>query len=300
MLLKFIKSQKGKKMLVYNGFLYSKHEEYENKIVWRCSDYKKFACKSRSHTTSEEESGGPSKTVTDITIPSSYSENNIQSPNTSIFETILQTNGNLTKRSRPSRKVTEKTISSLYSANSIQSPIISTVETLSQRNGNLKKRGRPSKKVTEKTITSSYSVNNLQTPTSSTFETLSQINGNLSRSGNINGVADQDLIFGPGQAKENNFGQFTRTCNSCSVNIRTALSMTCDDCNLTWHARCLRLSKDDVDFLKELDTIWRCQKCSIIQRASLLENYINSLGINNHLSNQFKKSYYKYQRSIRK
>ncbi|CAI6348182.1 unnamed protein product [Macrosiphum euphorbiae] len=55
--LKFIKSQKGKNMSVYNGFLYSKHEVYENKIVWRCSDFKKFACKSRCHTTSEDETG---------------------------------------------------------------------------------------------------------------------------------------------------------------------------------------------------------------------------------------------------
>ncbi|CAI6371004.1 unnamed protein product [Macrosiphum euphorbiae] len=44
-------------MLVYNGFLYCKHEVYENKIVGRCSDYKKIACKSRCHTTSEDESG---------------------------------------------------------------------------------------------------------------------------------------------------------------------------------------------------------------------------------------------------
>lgn len=55
--LKCIKCQKGKNILVYNDYLYSKHEVYENKIVWRCSDNKKFACKRRCHTISEDESG---------------------------------------------------------------------------------------------------------------------------------------------------------------------------------------------------------------------------------------------------
>jgi hypothetical protein len=46
---------------------------------------------------------------------------------------------------------------------------------------------------------------------------------------------------------------------------------------LTWHAKCQKLSKDDVDYLKEADTIWRCQKCSNVKRASLrLENNVNS------------------------
>lgn len=70
------------------------------------------------------------------------------------------------------------------------------------------------------------------------------------------------------------------SCNSCSVNITTALSIICNDCNLTWHAKCQILSKDDVDYLKEADTIWRCQKCSKMKRASLrLENNVSSENI---------------------
>lgn len=66
------------------------------------------------------------------------------------------------------------------------------------------------------------------------------------------------------------------TCNRCSVNITTALSINCNDCNLTWHAKCQQLSKDDVDHLKEADTIWRCQKCSNVRRASLRLENVNS------------------------
>lgn len=66
-------------------------------------------------------------------------------------------------------------------------------------------------------------------------------------------------------------------CNSCSVNIVSALSVTCHDCNLTWHAKCQKLSKDDLDYLNESNNIWRCNKCSTAKRASLqLDNPINS------------------------
>jgi hypothetical protein len=66
-------------------------------------------------------------------------------------------------------------------------------------------------------------------------------------------------------------------CNSCSINITKALSITCNDCQLTWHAKCQKLSKEDVDYLKEVDTIWRCNKCSTAKRASLrLENPVSA------------------------
>jgi len=46
---------------------------------------------------------------------------------------------------------------------------------------------------------------------------------------------------------------------------------------LTWHAKCQKLSKEDVDYLKEFDNIWRCSKCSAAKRASLrLETQGNS------------------------
>lgn len=66
-------------------------------------------------------------------------------------------------------------------------------------------------------------------------------------------------------------------CNSCSVNIVSALSVTCTDCDLTWHAKCQKLSKEDVDYLKESDNIWRCGSCSNAKRASLrLDSTVNS------------------------
>lgn len=62
-------------------------------------------------------------------------------------------------------------------------------------------------------------------------------------------------------------------CNNCSVNITTALSITCIDCNLTWHAKCQKLTKEDIDYLKEANNIWRCSKCASAKRVSLrLEN----------------------------
>lgn len=66
-------------------------------------------------------------------------------------------------------------------------------------------------------------------------------------------------------------------CNSCSVNIVSALSVTCTDCDLTWHTKCQKLSKEDVGYLKESDNIWRCGSCSNAKRASLrLDSTVNS------------------------
>jgi len=53
--LTFIKSQKGKNMLINKGFLYSIHDVYETKVVWRCTEYKNLSCKSQCHTTTEDE-----------------------------------------------------------------------------------------------------------------------------------------------------------------------------------------------------------------------------------------------------
>lgn len=62
-------------------------------------------------------------------------------------------------------------------------------------------------------------------------------------------------------------------CNNCSVNITTALFITCIDCDLTWHAKCQKLTKEDIDYLKEANNIWRCSKCASAKRVSLrLEN----------------------------
>lgn len=65
--------------------------------------------------------------------------------------------------------------------------------------------------------------------------------------------------------------------NSCSVNITKAPFIICIDCDLTWHAKCQKLSKEDIDYIKETNNIWRCSKCASAKKASLrLENPINS------------------------
>eukprot|EP00102_Acyrthosiphon_pisum_P022051 XP_016659261.1 PREDICTED: FLYWCH-type zinc finger-containing protein 1-like isoform X2 [Acyrthosiphon pisum] len=55
--LEFVISQKGKKLLLLNGYLHNIHQKYDEKIVWRCTQYKKFSCKGRCHTTTDSESG---------------------------------------------------------------------------------------------------------------------------------------------------------------------------------------------------------------------------------------------------
>lgn len=44
MSLTFVNSQKGKNLLLLNGYLHN-HQKYNEKIVWRCTDYRKFSCK---------------------------------------------------------------------------------------------------------------------------------------------------------------------------------------------------------------------------------------------------------------
>ncbi|CAI6363526.1 unnamed protein product [Macrosiphum euphorbiae] len=53
----FVNSQKGKKLLSYDGYLHSLHRSTENKCIWRCVEFIKYKCKGRCHTTNDEESG---------------------------------------------------------------------------------------------------------------------------------------------------------------------------------------------------------------------------------------------------
>jgi len=57
LLILIVKNQKGNNLLLFNGYLHNIDEKYENKIVWRCTEYKKLSCKSRCHTTTNTESG---------------------------------------------------------------------------------------------------------------------------------------------------------------------------------------------------------------------------------------------------
>lgn len=53
----FVNSQKGKKLLSYDGYLHSLHRSTENKCIWRCVEFINYKCKGRCHTTNDEESG---------------------------------------------------------------------------------------------------------------------------------------------------------------------------------------------------------------------------------------------------
>lgn len=46
--LEFIKSQRGRDLLIYNGFIHKQEKTIENKIIWKCNEKKK--CTGRAHT----------------------------------------------------------------------------------------------------------------------------------------------------------------------------------------------------------------------------------------------------------
>ncbi|XP_025193601.1 uncharacterized protein LOC112593423 isoform X3 [Melanaphis sacchari] len=53
----FVNSQKGKKLLSYDGYLHSLHRSTENKCIWRYIEFINYKCKGCCHTTNDEESG---------------------------------------------------------------------------------------------------------------------------------------------------------------------------------------------------------------------------------------------------
>lgn len=46
--LEFVKSQRGKDLLVHGGFIYKKDREGKEKMIWRCNEIKN--CPGRAHT----------------------------------------------------------------------------------------------------------------------------------------------------------------------------------------------------------------------------------------------------------
>lgn len=65
--------------------------------------------------------------------------------------------------------------------------------------------------------------------------------------------------------------------NSCFSNIVTALSITYNDCDLTWHVKCKILSKEKVDYLKEADNILKCRNSLPLKEPfKRLEAIVNS------------------------
>jgi len=53
--MEFIKSEKGKIKLIYNGYMYT-FEKFgsEEKSIWKCDQYKKMKCKGRIHSLNNE------------------------------------------------------------------------------------------------------------------------------------------------------------------------------------------------------------------------------------------------------
>lgn len=52
--LEFIKSEKGKEMLVHRHYVYTFEREINNKTLWRCEYQIKKKCPGRAHTSNDE------------------------------------------------------------------------------------------------------------------------------------------------------------------------------------------------------------------------------------------------------
>lgn len=44
-------------MLIEGGYTYTKVDDCDNKVIWRCTKWKSDQCKGRCHTTSDLKSG---------------------------------------------------------------------------------------------------------------------------------------------------------------------------------------------------------------------------------------------------
>jgi len=54
-MLEFIKSQKVNNLLIFED-LFSIHRKSEEKIIWRCTEYKRKKCLTRCYSTTDDES----------------------------------------------------------------------------------------------------------------------------------------------------------------------------------------------------------------------------------------------------
>lgn len=65
-------------------------------------------------------------------------------------------------------------------------------------------------------------------------------------------------------------------CKKCDKNIRSKAKVQCSDCICYFHGHCVNLSQDDIDFLISEKSIWRCDPCRNLRRASLrVENALS-------------------------
>lgn len=55
----------------------------------------------------------------------------------------------------------------------------------------------------------------------------------------------------------------------------------CEDCNIVFHGSCVKLSKDDIEYLLTNKEIWPCEHCSKSRRKSMqIESQLNKEEIN--------------------
>lgn len=54
------------------------------------------------------------------------------------------------------------------------------------------------------------------------------------------------------------------------------LSISCNDCKITWHAKYQKLTKEDIAFYNDEGSYWRCSKCFAEKGVSLqIDNELN-------------------------
>lgn len=59
-------------------------------------------------------------------------------------------------------------------------------------------------------------------------------------------------------------------CNKCLKSLKNArIKISCNDCTLNFHGKCVNLSAEDVSYLVEHGEVWRCESCSKVRRKSM-------------------------------
>lgn len=71
-------------------------------------------------------------------------------------------------------------------------------------------------------------------------------------------------------------------CRGCvKVVGNRQLKVQCSDCSTIFHGACVKLSKEDIDYLTANNEIWRCEQCSKVRRKSMLvETELNKDAVN--------------------
>jgi len=60
------------------------------------------------------------------------------------------------------------------------------------------------------------------------------------------------------------------TCGVCNRSVKTnQLKISCQDCEKPFHGGCVKLSKNEIDYLSSDGNVWRCEPCSVTRRQSL-------------------------------